>query len=103
MTISSNRNPVLDSRTGLPKVPEGYFWRVYESDYGRYPYIALRKEVTLFGARIGSRLIKEAMLSSTYNDVLEEAYGVYRKVFSPQWYTNVLGDYPPNKLDAWGD
>jgi hypothetical protein len=89
-----------DPETGLPEVPEGYFWKV-EKQYGRMPYVTLRRRYgKLFGLfntggsyKVGEKYIVEL----TEGRIREGSYKVFREVFDSS-SDHLLGEYPPKKL-----
>jgi len=91
-----------DTDTGLPKVPEGYFWRVCQSMLG-VDKLQLRKKTWY-----GSRKIDERMLQFYYKDsrtvmppqesILWSAEAISKEAdFNDPW-TAFRGDYPPKKV-----
>lgn len=113
----------IDPETGLPSLPEGYFWRVFEK-YDR-PRVGLyfRKETltevpTLFGFLTGktktkvssvSRFINdrhidmtlqvpEAAILTAANHLLSHLPGHLLKETSPMDFKSFYGDYPPKSL-----
>ncbi|UDL16613.1 hypothetical protein SEA_ATUIN_219 [Arthrobacter phage Atuin] len=87
----------IDHTTGLPKLPEGYFWRVKMSY--NYPHVCIRRNVTLLGMKLWSYEVKESLiLSLTESDIRREANKLYTKTFGTDVDRTLLGDYPPKKL-----
>lgn len=88
---------VIDLSTGLPELPEGYFWRVKES-FGQFVKFQIRKKLLL-----GSSLIVESVTESwELNDghfrfMAQHTYGKFDGRTGARKY---IGDYPPKKLGA---
>lgn len=94
----------IDVRTGLPLLPEGYFWRVNlaTDSYGVFKFfeVALRKKRWL-----GSTLeIKKTCHVRKYGnvsnkerikDAAKEAYVSWKR---EEEALNMAGDYPPKRL-----
>lgn len=88
----------IDTETGLPELPEGHFWRVLVR-YNQYYRIQIRKEVKLFGFRLGSYEVSEqVMLVLTRGEIANRARELYHKTYKPEGEFALLGDYPPKSL-----
>lgn len=86
----------INEETGLPELPEGYFWRVKES-FGQFTNFQIRKKL-LFG----SVLVTEGVTESwKLNDLhfrwmANYTYGKFDLRAGAYKY---MGDYPPKRLE----
>lgn len=91
----------VSSATGLPSLPDGYFWRIYPGLMG--DYLELRSRVWKFSKRVDRRL-----LPFYYRDTREPippeesvmfgAEAIMKEApFNDPW-PKLYGDYPPKKL-----
>ncbi len=92
-----------DSATGLPEVPEGYFWRVGTQESGHwFPYtIWLMRKVP---RRFFSGTKDEYVDSQGFQDLSNQAIKLAaQKVMLNQKFLvmerELLGDYPPKSLE----
>lgn len=87
----------MDEATGLPAVPEGYFWRVARPQEG-YWQVQLRKR-----AWYGSRCVAgtASRFEMTSRKVKELAGYVLKYKFEkePVHEMHLVGDYPPKTLN----
>lgn len=90
-----------DPKTGFPKLPEGYFFRVtkWSANLG-YPYqIKIRRMI--LGRWISYAVSYELVASEQM--MVQEAWSAHakwrRKIAARRRNPAVLGDYPPKK---WG-
>lgn len=101
-------DPVLISpETGLPHVPEGYFWRMRSNSFGLTWTLDLRKKM-----RWGSRSIRSLTVAApdrtdkfpTTDDwehyIRLEAAEMWSYEFNDQSGSRYLGDYPPKRLSS---
>ena len=83
----------MDEATGLPTVPEGYFWRITRPQ-GRFWQVQLRKRTWR-----GSRCVAEtaSRCEMTASSVKELAGYVLKYKFEkePAHEMHLVGDYPP--------
>jgi hypothetical protein len=93
----------MDENTGLPELPEGYFFRVTPwSGRNRYEYdleVQLRRK--LF---IGSTKIDMALATNNPHRIYEAARMVKQRAMKviykePGDIYKYVGDYPPKKLE----
>lgn len=90
----------LDAKTGLPVLPEGYFWRVRRGAL-EVSHLELRKRVGWFSKTIASRVCNYYYTGGV--DVIEpEVEILFRaesimKEFHDPWIP-FYGDYPPNTI-----
>lgn len=88
----------LDSITGLPKVPEGYFWRVKKSLHP-YGYVQLRKKLFIGSFLVESTIFRQNELSE--RTILSDARLTLGKVDfnpKPKPKKNFYGNYPPKTI-----
>ena len=87
----------MDEATGLPALPEGYFWRVTRPSRG-YWQVQLRKRT-----RHGSRCVAwtGSRFEMTASQVKELAGYVLKYKFEkgPAHENHLVGDYPPKTLN----
>ena len=87
----------MDEATGLPAVPEGYFWRVTRPSRG-YWQVQLRKR-TWYGSRCvawtGSRY---GMTASKVKDLAGYVLK-YKFEKGPAHENHLVGDHPPKTLN----
>lgn len=114
----------IDETTGLPELPEGYFWRVYgqvdDGDYWYQGQLCITLQEQYMRKRLwrkdveDTRTIRKAFLSKkTYEEVKRQGStddsivrGLARGIMLDEkdkleWETftkKYVGDYPPNKL-----
>lgn len=109
---------MIDPQTGLPQLPEGYFWRVGESEYHKeYVKVCIMKTVTrTWKTRewnlklVDNYETKEVEVDYSFcsrvgidnNTLLRAAERAYREVFPDPVVggEEYLGDYPPKKLST---
>jgi hypothetical protein len=96
----------FDAQTGLPAVPEGYFWRVKApSRLGEYYTVQLRKRWRLVGSRtIGWTVISRGKISAA--EVVDSA--CYALTYSNEILSHfgnlvpvrkdLVGNYPPKRI-----
>lgn len=87
----------IDESTGLPELPEGYFWRVTPGSGSRYVYLQMRKRRWL-----GSKLIDDSILRKseiTVELVQRRATKILLDFNPDSDYKKFVGDYPPKKLE----
>lgn len=86
----------IDPRTGLPEVPEGYFWRVKPSS-GSYILVELRKKTWLGSTCVEWSVVRKDKASKY--EIIFVAHYVMEK-----WHkvepdlSHFYGDYPPKSL-----
>lgn len=88
----------IDESTGLPELPEGYFWRVKES-VGDYLRIQMRRRVFFWSevvewSGVNKNIASKFEIQMAAKHVL---LLVQEKKVDPKW-RKYLGDYPPKKL-----
>lgn len=94
----------LDKSTGLPEVPEGYFWRIKRWNYGHGPYslrVELRRRLA-FGLSVA---VEDSLSRHTEEDILRSANQVLRlsaaRIENRRTINErdkFVGDYPPKSL-----
>ena len=90
---------MTDTETGLPELPEGYFWRVVEGA-DHITYVELRKKAWLGSRRVDRRSCR---YYNEYHDVLDPRDEILScalwimKEFHDPW-AEFYGDYPPKSL-----
>ena len=88
---------MTNTETGLPELPEGYFWRVVEIA-AHITRVELRKK-----AWLGSRRVRSCRYYESYHTVREPgerilscALGIMKEFHDP--WAEFYGDYPPKSL-----
>ena len=105
----------IDSTTGLPELPEGYFWRVFRNGgmFDIYPMVQIRERYKgMFGreksrpAGIGDTLTTHSYGPRTGESVKENIirlseslYEEFQDQCSRAQEPDYSGDYPPKKFD----
>lgn len=92
----------IDSKTGLPEIPEGYFWRVRYSLMDRhYWYVELR-QLSWYGSKIIKRHTCAGRMNEykirEHADTILWVLGGKGAVAQGRKRTDLTGDYPPKKL-----
>ena len=102
----------IDEETGLPELPEGYYWHVRKSGLGSpYAYITIRKDKLVWGLfRLPYQYIETICKQTEITTVdglraqINRAWRLYGGEFSqlitPGQAINPYGSYPPKKLEA---
>jgi len=99
----------IDPMTGMPAVPNGYFWRVRpvgsEPKWAYYVYVELRKKQIIGSTQLARAMADQAdVYGPTLADAVKvTAERVYRENFARRTvptpeYVGILGDYPPKSL-----
>lgn len=95
----------IDEETGLPALPEGYFWRVRDANYKGHAYVELRstykRRYWLFWKKLYSTKLHEEMVLApiTRPRVLKEAQDCIQAVQNHLVSDySLIGDYPPKNL-----
>ena len=90
----------LDAETGMPEVPEGYFWRVKKDLLRTVPKKPYEVHLRRVG-RMFSHKVCYILSEPTKEDVLHSAAHIMHHKFIPMQKVDddLLGDYPPKKLD----
>lgn len=87
---------MIDKETGMPVLPEGYFWRVTRGRGSQYVYLQMRKRRWL-----GSKAVDESIIRKhevTAELVVTRARRILLDFNPDSDYKQFVGDYPPNKL-----
>lgn len=103
------KNLTIDVNTGLPELPEGYFFRVAKrSTYSEYYYVTVYRKVKkkrffFWTYEKDVEQIFNNMIHPTLNErnIRDAAYKCVQDW--DNWKardTSLLGDYPPKKLGA---
>lgn len=82
----------IDTATGLPDLPEGYFWRV--TDWGEFLFIKLVKKGWINVTVKKSPIFKK---DATQSLILHVARDIYRETFD-KTHLKYVGDYPALSL-----
>ena len=91
---------MTNTETGLPEVPEGYFWRIQQGAFSIYR-IELRRKRWIGSARVDSAILD---YYDAHRQVLEPRVEAFRKAqnimkeFNDPW-VELLGDYPPRNIN----
>lgn len=89
----------IDDLTGLPELPEGYFWRVRPGSF-RMDRLELRKRVWFFSVEEDSRILpfyggnREPL--DPGETILVHAKSIMKEFHNP--WGSYYGDYPPKTL-----
>lgn len=92
----------IDPATGLPELPEGYFWRIKKDSAGTRTHL-MKKRAFGISTSVHSRYIfpryyptaREAM-RGTAQKVLDESW---EKVREQVILSKLVGGYPPKRLE----
>lgn len=91
---------MTDATTGLPELPEGYFWRVRPGSL-HMDKLELRKRVWFFSILQDSRVLHYYTDTQRVLDPRDEILRAARKIlkeFVNPWEA-FYGDYPPKRLE----
>ena len=83
----------MDEATGLPTVPEGYFWRVTRPQ-GRFWQVQLRKRTWYGSRRVAWAVYQHEMTASKVNELAGYVLK-YKVKKEPAHEMHLVGDYPP--------
>ena len=86
----------MDEATGLPAVPEGYFWRVTEPQGGGWS-VQLRKR-TWYGSRCAAGTVTRCEMTASKVKELAGYVLKYKFEKEPVHEMHLVGDYPPKTL-----
>lgn len=95
---------MIDKNTGLPEVPEGYFWRVkkFNYDYSRYTVdVQLRHRIWGGFSTEVANLLAEGNAESILNAALTVLRMWGREINAQakrDEREQFIGDYPPKRL-----
>lgn len=90
----------IDPNTGLTELPDRYFWRVATHPRSRYLQVQLRHRTWLgISTEVDSELAGDES-QCMEEDILLEAKKLHARHFSVHPYSDLLGDYPPKKLEV---
>lgn len=92
-----------DPNTGLPEVPEGYFWQIKHAAISGYFRLELRKKLFwIFTERIEFTLVSPplspALLNREADHVLEKWEESKQRVAIESSSSVYIGKYPPKNL-----
>lgn len=106
----------IDERTGLPELPKGYFWRVFEEEYYGYAHLAIRKRYGIISWTVMSSVIQTTYAGGVHlsiNQVDDAALQSSAKRLYRMWRDKLdllaereaarkkyVGDYPPKTLNT---
>lgn len=89
-----------DEATGLPKLPEGYFWKVSKASLDGYHNVAIRKVWLCYP--FSTRVEYTLTSNLTKKSLKTEAEYVFRnfekKLRNAKTAKSLYGSYPPKKL-----
>lgn len=92
----------IDAETGMPVLPEGYFWRVRaDRDSSGYIDVQIRRKFWIFSRAVVSTCSSKKNVKSGETILADAAYLVRNKFKTPtepKPWEHFLGDYPPKKL-----
>lgn len=90
-----------DVNTGLPELPEGYFWRVRIGSM-HMTYVELRKKSWFGSLRVQRRRARyydgDGEVLDPREEIITLAMSIMKE-FNDPW-TPFYGDYPPKKLES---
>jgi hypothetical protein len=93
---------IIDPATGLPQLPEGYFWRVEKAMPGsQYGYVRLMRRRKAWVPKVeASRIF--TLTELTESELFSDAVQVYSDFDfeGTARYRTLLGDYPPKTINA---
>ena len=98
---------MIDPNTGLPELPEGYFFRVHESYAGsKHHYVTVYRKVEKRSFFFWTRTVDQKQIFSqlVFNGLNERSIRTAAQECMIQWAEwkagnpDLLGDYPPKKL-----
>lgn len=91
----------MDDKTGMPAVPEGYFWRVKKNFLGGgFWEVQLRQRGAFWSSRVTSRHYGAGDRIDREHILMGAAFALARwqeSASNPDG-SALLGDYPPKKL-----
>jgi hypothetical protein len=91
----------IDETTGLPELPEGYFWRI-KKFIAPYARVEIRRADKFFSTLIESGVLYRAE-TGDHKKIVDTAqfalkkWNEYRGLSARE---SVYGDYPPKKLEV---
>lgn len=88
----------IDENTGLPELPEGYFWRVKADSAGTRVH-RMRKRKLLPATSTGSSYIFPHLHGTVEQSIKRAARDVLNDNNNEESLRTYKGDYPPNKLE----
>lgn len=89
----------IDKATGLPALPDGYFWRVKKFGSGGYPL-----EVQLRSRLLWFSIVEASQLSaSDRGSIMNAARNAHQEWRNRVATLDYIGDYPPKTLGAPSD
>ena len=90
----------IDETTGLPALPEGYFWRVRQGSL-YMDHLELRKRIWFGSWKVHERVLpyydKDRKRLDPKETILRYARSIMGEFHNP--WDNFYGDYPPKKLE----
>lgn len=89
----------IDIETGLPKLPENFFWRVREGSLST-DRVELRKKLRFGSVKVDSRVARYYADDGAVLDPRDEILRLAKRIFgefNDPW-TEYRGDYPPKSL-----
>lgn len=89
----------MDDSTGLPKAPEGMFFRVRNTK-GEHWYVDLRKKMWFGSYKVQHAIARHSHRPITRKNIIDSAayaLTLYSERNSTESDLTLLGDYPPKK------
>lgn len=98
-------NIKIDETTGLPELPEGYFWRISQAIVSEDALRVelYRKRRFTSPVRIDFRMAGASSEEDMKRCIREEAGLLFKETFQPNKYAGFMGDYPPKSLNDRGN
>lgn len=88
---------VMDPNTGMPEVPEGYFWRVKRGGYYKLEVQLRKRWFWQFSHSVESCPLDDATEWGVVNNAAYILERWNKRTLGPT-VSGLLGDYPPKKL-----
>lgn len=90
----------IDETTGLPELPEGYFWRIKKDIYP-FAQVQIRKQGRFFSYKKYSSPLYRSSLEYPRAIVKTAEYAIesWQRQNKILGDNDVYGDYPPKKLE----
>lgn len=85
----------IDPATLLPKLPEGYFWRITKGS-GEYCHIQVRKRTFVGSRKVSDCILKKSRMAEEY--IMRRAESAMEGFQGRGGHEKFVGDYPPKKL-----
>lgn len=93
----------IDEATGLPVLPDGYFFRVKTGTFDIFPWVELRQKLWIFSVRIAGKW-SASQFSSVEAKISWLAFRLWEDFeacrVEVEASIRLSGDYPPKKLEV---